>query len=230
MTGGAPPDSQFSGRASNSPSLSVPMISSTDISGKSPSLVKPLLARPAIAPSVSSSFSSFLSRMRSEPFSPVNRARSRLVAPGFSVSRASRRALSSLGACAGLRANYSPATGSGFFLAAAFLPGTAFAAGFFSAFSRFLSLGLRRRLLLFLPCRFRPWRRVPRSGFVPVPARDGQGIEAFRNGGVGFAIAGIRAITALQHFDRHAVCARAKLLQQSNPRRPPLAFFSRQAG
>jgi hypothetical protein len=130
---------------------------------------------PAMTPSASSSFSRRLSRMRSEPLRPLRCARSRLVAPGLAASRASNRSLSSLGAFVFvLRANYSPATGSGFFLGAAFLAGTAFflAAGFFSGFSglafAFGAGALPWALCASFSCR-RPWRCARRSAPAPVP-------------------------------------------------------------
>src|SRR6185503_544863 len=87
-----------------------------------------------MAPSASNSRSRRLRTMRSEPLRPVSRARSRLVAPGFSARIVRRRALSSGGAM--VRAIYSPATGSGFFLALVadfFFADTAFAS-FLGAF------------------------------------------------------------------------------------------------
>ena len=175
---------------------------------------------PAMAPSASSSFSRRLSRMRSEPLRPLSRARSRLVAPGFSASRASRRALSSLGASRFALGQLFARHRFRFFLrrGASFLV-RLFLLRLFPACPAlpWLRVLAWARLSSFSSCR-RPWRRVRRSAPAACSSVTLSGSLAFGNGGVGFAIADIGAIAAFQHLDRHAVLARAQFLQHLRAR------------
>ena len=192
MSGGSSLLSQFSGRASNSPSASVPVISRS----APPPAIRRALVKPRLGVACDGAFGfQFLQHALEQDAVGAFQAQSS--APDRAWSRrdvrpagSSRRALSRAGVCCRLSfANfYSPATGSGFFLA--LLAGllslprlalawqlslaVAFTAPSFralaSGFGAWLSAFALAGALALASFSFRrPWPRVRRSAPAPVP-------------------------------------------------------------